>query len=455
VTPKQATVSGDALSIFVPISKFDEEKGIAWGYAAEEAPDRAGEILDFEQSKPSFTAWSESQKVASGGKSLGNVRLMHTTQAVGKVNHLEFLDDEKRVFVGIEITNEQARKDAAAGVLTGFSIGGNYAKKWKDGNLVRYVPTIQEISLVDRPCMPGATFTAVKADGVTEERPLIGRQVTQVWICPTVGHRHVAKADAVSCSGPTAEEIAKAAADELAAGQALRKTAIAELRKGMYDIGLFAGAVATIDGIRRGAKWEAEFEGDDSPVPAALATEVEHLSEILLQMVEEETGELLADVRGDGAQKWTAARVAKLLSHVPAEKRIAGTAFLKKAADALERAGMEDSEMNPEELKKVVGESVSKAVEDAIAKSVVAPLQKIDERIAAVEKSNTELKADVEAVKKATPAPSKLLSRVTKIDDGKTDPEKPVEKKAENVIDLTRDAFRKGVAVDPRITAGG
>jgi hypothetical protein len=56
------------------------------------------------------------------------------------------------------------------GVYTGFSIGGAYVKAWNDGEYVRFTASPVEISVVDNPCVPGAHFTAVKADGTCEVR---------------------------------------------------------------------------------------------------------------------------------------------------------------------------------------------------------------------------------------------------------------------------------------------
>jgi hypothetical protein len=55
-------------------------------------------------------------------------------------------------------------------VYTGFSIGGKYVKSWRDGEYVRYTAEPNEGSLVDNPCMYGAHFSAIKADGTTEVR---------------------------------------------------------------------------------------------------------------------------------------------------------------------------------------------------------------------------------------------------------------------------------------------
>ncbi len=57
------------------------------------------------------------------------------------------------------------------GVYTGFSQGGAYAKRWRgEDGLVRYTADPSEVSLVDLPCLPSATFQVLKADGAAETR---------------------------------------------------------------------------------------------------------------------------------------------------------------------------------------------------------------------------------------------------------------------------------------------
>lgn len=156
---------------FVPLSKADEARREVWGIAAIEQPDQSGEIMDYEKSKPHFSAWSKRVTKASKGKSLGNVRDSHTTKAVGKVVKLDFDDANKAVRVGVKVVDDNAWQKVSEGVFTGFSIGGAYGERWSDPlnkALTRYVAKPNEISLVDSPCIPGATFEMVKADGTKQ-----------------------------------------------------------------------------------------------------------------------------------------------------------------------------------------------------------------------------------------------------------------------------------------------
>lgn len=156
---------------FIPLTKVDMVKREVWGWAAEEAPDKAREIMDYAMSKANWINWSQSIAKLSGGRSLGNVRRMHRPEAVGKVIHFEPHDDIKKFYVGVRVTDDKAWQDVQDGVLNGFSVGGDYGKRWQDPNnpgYTRYEAKPAELSLVDSPCMHGATFEAVKADGATE-----------------------------------------------------------------------------------------------------------------------------------------------------------------------------------------------------------------------------------------------------------------------------------------------
>lgn len=156
------------LSVFIPLTKADIAKREVWGVAAIEQPDQAREIMDYKKSKPHFLKWSDSIHKASNGKSLGNVREGHTTHAVGKVIALEADDAAKAIRVGIKVVDDNAWEKVLEGVFTGFSIGGAYGERWEDSvqkGFTRYEAKPTELSLVDVPCIPGATFDVVKADG--------------------------------------------------------------------------------------------------------------------------------------------------------------------------------------------------------------------------------------------------------------------------------------------------
>jgi hypothetical protein len=147
---------------------------MVFGVATAEAPDRSGEICDYVSSKPYFEKWSRDALAASGGKSLGAVRAMHGRVAAGKLTDLTFDDDNKRIRVAAKIVDDDEWLKVSEGVYTGFSQGGRYVKRWPDSEsgLTRYTAEPREISLVDFPCLPDATFEVVK-DGVIEKRSFL------------------------------------------------------------------------------------------------------------------------------------------------------------------------------------------------------------------------------------------------------------------------------------------
>lgn len=167
------------LSYFVPLRKVIEAKREVWGTAAAEEPDSSGEIMDYQKSKPHFWAWSKRVQKASNGKSLGNVRDSHTSKAVGKVIKMLFDDTAKAIRVGAKVVDNEAWQKVIEGVFTGFSIGGQYGKRWEDPlnkGYVRYEAIPIELSLVDLPCIPGATFEMVKSDGSRVVFPLLSTE---------------------------------------------------------------------------------------------------------------------------------------------------------------------------------------------------------------------------------------------------------------------------------------
>jgi hypothetical protein len=159
-----------SMNLFAQIAKIDESKHEVWGVATAETVDKEGEIFDYQSSKPYFKSWSDEIAKATDGKSLGNVREMHEPSAVGKLVAIAFDDDLKQIRVGARIVDSVAWQKCMLGVYTGFSIGGKYEDAWKDGEFVRFTANPVEISVVDNPCVPGAHFTAVKADGTCEVR---------------------------------------------------------------------------------------------------------------------------------------------------------------------------------------------------------------------------------------------------------------------------------------------
>ena len=159
------------LKLFLPITKVDVDQRLVYGLATAEVADRAGEICDYQSTKPYYEAWSAEMNEASGGKSLGALRAMHGRVAAGKITDIAFDDEGKRIMIAAKIVDDDEWRKVVEGVYTGFSQGGRYVRRWPDpgSDLTRYTAEPREISLVDLPAVATATFEVIK-DGVAEKR---------------------------------------------------------------------------------------------------------------------------------------------------------------------------------------------------------------------------------------------------------------------------------------------
>lgn len=156
-------------SVFLPLTKVDEEQRLVYGRITQEELDKSGEVMDYETSKPFFEKWSQGIEDASGGLSKGNVRVMHQNQVAGKLTEITFNDEEKAIDVCSKIVDDNEWNKVVEGCYTGFSVGGKYAKRWTDNGIKKYTAEPSEVSIVDNPCVTSAAFMLTKADGTEQE----------------------------------------------------------------------------------------------------------------------------------------------------------------------------------------------------------------------------------------------------------------------------------------------
>jgi hypothetical protein len=178
------------LSMFIPLTKVDLQTRQVWGRATQEVLDGHSEIMDYASSAPYFKEWSLGVEKRSNGKSKGNIREMHQPLAAGKIIAMNFNDSEKAIDIGTMIVDDEAWKKVQEGVYTGFSVGGDYAKRWMDPQsrgVTRYTAKPQEISLVDAPAVPTAVFEMIKMDGTVEKRTFAKDHGPQFEIKITAG----------------------------------------------------------------------------------------------------------------------------------------------------------------------------------------------------------------------------------------------------------------------------
>jgi hypothetical protein len=169
----------------------------------------------------------------------GAVREMHTSWAAGTALKCE-VNDQKQTEFECLVVDGEAIKKVQAGVYKGFSIGGRVTKRDPLNKSTIQGIKLVEVSLVDRPANPDAVFSMGKVEGDEPES--------------TVG----------------------------------------TLRKGLYTVASFADTLQSLAWLARGTAEESEYEGDNSPIPAAFGAWVADGLALLQAMTAEEVAELIA-----------------------------------------------------------------------------------------------------------------------------------------------------------------
>lgn len=310
------------ISIFAEFKKFDEDQRMVYGYASTEALDSQGEKVSkgaVEEALPDYLKFS-------------NIREMHQQSAVGVTE--EAVIDEKGLYIGAKIVDDNAWNKVKAGVYKGFSIGGKMLSK--QGETITKLK-LTEISLVDRPANPEAVFAFYKAEGADENEQsenATSENVTKISERKDVnskeGQRKYGKvrfADPKNKKYPidTEEHIRAAwnyihqkrnadkySSEDLAAikrriisawkgkidkdGPPAKKTdGVENLQKGLCSVADFAYALAAFERIENSLAFEAQIEEDDSPLPTRLKTLIGELGNLLRDLVEEEVDEIMED----------------------------------------------------------------------------------------------------------------------------------------------------------------
>lgn len=316
------------LKLFIPITKVDEQKREIWGRAVQEVPDKSGEIFDYETSRPYFEKWSSDFEKSTEGKSLGNLRSMHNKIAAGKVIEMHFNDTERAIDICAKVVDDNEWEKCLEGVYTGFSVGGSYIKRWKDDNkLYRYTAKPAEMSLVDSPCIPTATFQCVKIDGsviekafkagddnTNEQSPAQAETTPDLakaepkpilvkWSCGVEeGHQHDSKEQAQGCINEHLAKLEQVKTDEQKEDdtQANGKDGgEKQVKKGLYSVSTLGSILDQLNSLQQSLEYEAQYEGDNSPIPASIKEKLKGLVQDFKALATEEADELIAD-KSDG-----------------------------------------------------------------------------------------------------------------------------------------------------------
>lgn len=137
------------------------------GVASTEERDDAGEIVKASAMRAALGAYFTPSLT---GEISGPVREMHQLSAVGKTIAAEVTPDGVTHIETI-IVDPVAIAKIRTGIYKGFSIGGSVPPGGRSRSDPKVIEALKlsEISLVDRPMNPGATFTMFKAGGAEGE----------------------------------------------------------------------------------------------------------------------------------------------------------------------------------------------------------------------------------------------------------------------------------------------
>ena len=154
---------------YFQLTKVDEAQRLVFGLVTAEREDKDGETCHYESTVPQYKAVNDEMGKATDGQNIMPLREMHQLHAVGAGKSIEFDDVKKEIRMAFKVVEDSTWKKVMEKVLTGFSQGGRYIKRWKEGDKTFYTAEPGEVSLVDNPCLSGAIIEYVKADGTKEE----------------------------------------------------------------------------------------------------------------------------------------------------------------------------------------------------------------------------------------------------------------------------------------------
>lgn len=244
------------IKLFGSIEKVEaQEDGtlMVSGIASSETVDGVGEIVRSDAMKAAIPDYMK----------FGAVREMHQPIAAGTAVSIE-VDAAGLTHFEAHVVDESSVKKVNTGVLKGFSIGGRVTERDPLNKKIITALNLTEISLVDRPCNPDATFAIAKIGGDDDS----------------------------TSQGANMDENEAAKGQDSAEGTG--DTPSTPIQKGMTHIGVLAYLLKQISYLVGDQAAEAAREGDASTVPAALHAWMAQGAEILKAMTDEEVAELIS-----------------------------------------------------------------------------------------------------------------------------------------------------------------
>jgi hypothetical protein len=414
--------------IYANIEKVEaQEDGTlkVWGFASSGAEDSDGETITPEAMKAALPDYMK----------FGAVREMHQSMAAGTAIEASVDDTTGKTMFGAHVVDPVAVLKVQTQVYKGFSIGGKVTERDPLNKKIIKGLNLVEVSLVDRPANPDAVFTMYKAASTPEDDVV---ELAELLDAGTVTPAQVL--ELIKASKPAEQLVPSEAPPQ--GGVPSTEPVPAEIVKGMYSVADFASVLNSVSYLASEAGWEAQYEGDNSPLPASLFKWLQDGIEIFKGMVAEETAEMVASLR-------VAANLPEVitLSDSVADKVAkAGARFSKATKEALGKIhgackeasehldGLkyaddtaEDKEAAApiDDLTKAAADTIGIAPDnDDVHKAIASAIAPLNEALEKARKESDDLKATVAELSKRA-APGKALLKavaLTKGQDALPDP---------------------------------
>ncbi len=267
---------------FVPFAKVEKQDDgtlLVEGVASSETRDSDGEIITADAMRKAIPGFLRADGT-------GPVREMHALKAAGKTVEV-WVDKEKRTRVSAIVVDSEAAKKVETGVYQGFSVGGKALSRSVDDPSVITELKWVELSLVDRGANPDAVISLWKADAMpeknTEPRPFV---------------KLAALVDKFKKGDVQLDDAEKRAVDIVKV--LAPPPAPTSIRKGMYQVARAAELMDGLAALQDSCKYEAEYEGDASKVPAMFSDCMRSFAAAMKALLDEELSEALG---GEDAEK--------------------------------------------------------------------------------------------------------------------------------------------------------
>lgn len=261
------------------------------GIASDGSVDLAGEIVTPDAMR---AALPDFMKMGSGA-----LREMHQPLAAGKVVKAEVNSAGETVIEAL-VVDPVAVLKVQTETYKGFSIGGS--STGRSGKTITGL-RLTEISLVDAPCNPNAVIQVWKAESVEEN---MSQEQAVEALAEMVNKGEISATDLLALAkSQTATQEPEAQPE--AKPETVPEVAKAEepeaVKKGMYTVADFADVLRDIFWMASDAQDESDWEGDNSPLPAALRDWLKAGVVIFNDMAAEESAELIAQLEKAKANK--------------------------------------------------------------------------------------------------------------------------------------------------------